>query len=63
MVRVLRNAGFEQLRQTGSHVFMKNDATGRYTVVAIHNKDMRKSMLRRILVQAGISDEEFLRLR
>lgn len=63
VLAVLRKAGFEQIRKSGSHAFMKHPATGRYTVVAMHNKEMRKPMLRRILSQAGLSDEEFLRLR
>jgi mRNA interferase HicA len=63
VVAVLRKAGFVQLRQSGSHVVMKHPSTGRYTVVAMHNKDMRKPMLRRVLLEAGISDAEFLRLR
>ena len=58
----LRRAGFVEVRQSGSHLVMKHPVTGRYTVVAMHNKDMRKPMLRRILTQAGLSDEEFRQL-
>ena len=63
VVAVLRKAGFEPIRQAGSHLFLKSTASGRYTTVAMHSKDMRKSMLRRVLREAGLSDEEFLRLR
>lgn len=63
VVAVLRRAGFEPIRQSGSHLFLKNNTTGRYTTVAMHNKDMRKSMLRRVLREAGLPEEEFLRLR
>ncbi len=63
VVAMLRRAGFEQIRQSGSHLFLKHQVSGRYTTVAMHNKDMRKSMLRRVLREAGLSDEEFLRLR
>lgn len=42
---------------------MKHPGNGRFTVVAMHTKDMRKPMLRRVLFEAGITEGEFLRLR
>lgn len=63
VVAVLRRAGFERLRQSRSHIIMKHPGNGRFTVVAMHTKDMRKPMLRRVLFEAGITEGEFLRLR
>ena len=62
VIRVLERAGFVQVRQRGSHVFLFHPTRRVATTVAVHNASMREPMLRAVLKQAGLSVEEFLRL-
>jgi len=54
----LKRAGFEEVRQTGSHLFLRH-ADGRLTFVAMHRADMPQGTLRKILKQAHLTDEQF----
>jgi predicted RNA binding protein YcfA (HicA-like mRNA interferase family) len=62
VIRALERAGFVQLRQRGSHVFLFHPARRAATTIAVHNASMREPMLRAVLKQAGLSVDEFLRL-
>lgn len=59
---LLLKAGFKILAQKGSHIRLKHPATGKQTTVAMHAKDLSRSLITKILKQAGISIQEFLRL-
>ncbi|MGH2487597.1 MAG: type II toxin-antitoxin system HicA family toxin [Ktedonobacterales bacterium] len=61
-IAALRRAGFRPVRQSGSHLFLINDQTGRKTSVAIHAEDLKAGTLHGILRQAGLSREDFIRL-
>ncbi len=63
MCKILEKLGFEKVHQVGSHVrYIHPD--GRRTTVIIHgNEDLSIGLLKDILKQAGISREEFERLR
>lgn len=61
-IKILKKLGFEQRDAEGSHVFFKHD-DGRTTVVPIHNKDISKGLLRKILNDIQISVEEYSELR
>lgn len=54
MVKLLKQNGFIEERQTGSHKFFVNPETGRYTTVPMHNKDLGKGLESEILKQAGL---------
>jgi predicted RNA binding protein YcfA (HicA-like mRNA interferase family) len=54
----LKRAGFEEVRQTGSHLFLRH-ADGRLTFVAMHRGDIPQGTLRKILKQAHLTDEQF----
>ena len=58
-VRALRRAGFETLRQTGSHLIMRKD--GR-TVVVPQHKPIKPGTLKGMIEQAGLTVEEFVSL-
>ena len=58
-VRALRRAGFETLRQTGSHLIMRKD--GR-TVVVPQHKPVKPGTLKGMIEQAGLTVEEFAKL-
>ena len=62
MLAVLLKAGFVIVRQAGSHVRLKNYATGKATTVALHSKDLTRKTITTILKQAEISVETFLKL-
>ena len=54
----LKRAGFEEVRQTGSHLILRHP-DGRLTFVAMHRRDVPTGTFRKILKPAGLSEEEF----
>jgi len=59
MVAALKRAGFEQVRQRGSHVSLQK---GSYrTIVPLHS-DLSPGTLLAILKQSGLFRDEFLKL-
>ena len=56
---VLENAGFEIQRQKGSHVTLRNSATGRTTVVPMHSAELPRWLMKKIIKDAGLSEDEF----
>lgn len=54
MIKHLKKNGFEEIRQNGSHITMKNHATGISVVVPYHSKSMKKGLEQAILKQAGL---------
>lgn len=61
VVSRLKRAGFKEVRQTGSHLFLRH-SDGRLTFVAIHRGDVPLGTFRKILKQARVTQEEFDRL-
>ena len=61
LVRAFEKAGFNQIRQTGSHVFLKHP-DGRLTSVSIHSKPIPTGTLRAILKQTKIKTEDLKEL-
>ena len=58
-VRALRRAGFEQIRQTGSHLIMRK---GGRTVVVPQHKPIKPGTLKGVIEQAGLTVEDFVAL-
>jgi predicted RNA binding protein YcfA (HicA-like mRNA interferase family) len=58
-VRALRRAGFETLRQTGSHLIMRKESR---TVVVPQHKPIKPGTLKGLIEQAGMTVEEFTEL-
>ena len=54
VIRLLRDHGFEEVRQRGSHLVLCNDRTGQSTTVPVGKKDVPIGTLRAILKEAGI---------
>jgi predicted RNA binding protein YcfA (HicA-like mRNA interferase family) len=54
----LIRAGFVEVRQTGSHKVLRH-SDGRQTYVAMHPGTLPTGTFRKILKQAGVSEEEF----
>lgn len=61
-IKALESMGFVEVRQKGSHMFMQHP-DGRTTIIPIHtNQDLGKGMLRKIIKDAKISRDEWIRL-
>ena len=57
VVKMLERLGFEQVRQSGSHVVMRKGSVG--AVVPLH-KELKTGTLAGIVRQAGLAQDEFL---
>lgn len=58
--RLLRHAGFDEIRQKGSHVFYRHP-DGRTTEVPHHGRDIPASLVAKILKDAGIDPADLRR--
>jgi len=58
VLRKLRRAGFEERRQSGSHLVLRHP-DGRQTYLPMHTGDVPTGTFRSILKQAGITENEF----
>ena len=62
VIRALERAGFQAVRQRGSHVRLRH-ADGRVTTVPAHSgQDIGRGLLRKILRDAELTPDEFLKL-
>lgn len=63
VLKILQKQGFFVHHQTGSHVILKHalDETKRISV-PMHKRDLKIKTLRSILVEAGITPQEFKKL-
>jgi predicted RNA binding protein YcfA (HicA-like mRNA interferase family) len=60
VVQALKRYGFVEMRQRGSHLRLKRGNLA--VTVPMHSGDLSLSVLRSILRQAQLTDEEFLAL-
>ena len=59
VIRMLREIGFEEVRQTGSHLILKHK-DGRMTLVPRHGgEDIGRGLLGRILHEIHLTPEDF----
>lgn len=62
VIKALEKAGFQAVRQRGSHVRLRH-ADGRVVTVPVHvGTDLGRGLLRKILRDADLSPDEFLEL-
>ena len=60
VLKALGKMGFQQIRQKGSHLFMRHP-DGRTTIIAVHpGEDIGKGIIRKIINDAKITREEWL---
>ena len=63
LIKVLERAGFIVNRVTGSHYVLKHPAKPNLRVtVPYHNRDLKRGTLQSIVKQAGLTNEEFLKM-
>ena len=60
MIRALIRLGFYVDHQKGSHVVLKDSASGTRTVVVPDHPELDRGTLRAILAQAGVDMESLL---
>jgi predicted RNA binding protein YcfA (HicA-like mRNA interferase family) len=58
----LNRAGFEEVRQSGSHLMLRNPAGVRVTLPIHPGKILHPAILRAILRDTGLSVEQFVAL-
>ena len=62
VVRALENIGFRQIRQEGSHLFMRHP-DGRTTLIPIHpGEKIGKGMIRKIINDAELTRDTWFEL-
>jgi predicted RNA binding protein YcfA (HicA-like mRNA interferase family) len=62
LIRIVQQLGFAEVRQRGSHKQFRHP-DGRFTTIPVHaGRDISPALLRKILEDARVSPEEFLRL-
>ena len=61
-IKILLSLGFKKRDAEGSHVFF-NHPDGRTTVISMHNREISKGLLRKILNDIQLSPEEYDKLR
>lgn len=54
MIKYLKDNGFAEVSQNGSHVKMRNQATGKQVIVPYHSRSLKKGLEQAILKQAGL---------
>jgi len=63
LIKRLRKSGFVFYRHcSGSHEIWRSANTGRKITIPRHNKDISEGTLKAILKEAGISEEDFLKM-
>lgn len=59
LIAALKRAGFEEYDQIGSHMILVNEEENIQTTVPVHSGDIGRGLLKKILKQAKITEEEF----
>lgn len=59
VVKALQKTGFQIDHQRGSHIVLLHSETHRRTVVPMHTGDLPRPLLKAIIKQAGLSEDEF----
>lgn len=62
VVSALKRKGFVDVGQEGSHRFLIDEKRDLQTSVPMHPGDVGRGLLKKILREAGISEEEFREL-
>lgn len=62
LIRVLQKLGFYHYNQVGSHAQFKNSDGVKITVPIHGSKELGKKTVKGIIIDIGISVEEFIRL-
>jgi len=58
LIRALEKAGFETMRQKGSHITLHSFEEDKTVVVPMHPGEFPRWLLRKIIKDAGLSEDE-----
>jgi predicted RNA binding protein YcfA (HicA-like mRNA interferase family) len=61
VVRALEAAGFERVRQSGSHLILARPDAPTQVIIAMHKRELGPRIVRKIIAQAGLTPGEFLK--
>lgn len=59
IIQALEQAGFIFDRQTGSHFILRHPVTRQTTCVPRHGKDVKRNLMKEILRQADLTEDQF----
>lgn len=62
IIQALKRAGFAEDGQRGSHLYFWHEEKKLLTSVPIHGGDVKRSLLKQIIRQAGLTENEFRKL-
>ncbi len=63
LIKKFKKAGYIIDRQKGSHVILYKPTEGKRLTIPMHIREMPKGTLLSIVKQAGLTKEEFLKLK
>jgi len=62
LVNALKQAGFEEFSQSGSHLILVDEDRDLQTTIPMHTGDIGRGLLKKILKQAKLTEEKFAEL-
>jgi len=62
LIKVLDKLGYIEVRQTGSHKIFYHSVKKKIIPVPMHNKDLKRGLVRAIIRELEISRDEFIKL-
>lgn len=63
LVGLLRRAGFQDVHQDSSHLYLRHPSSGRTTCVPMHPGDVKRNLVRKILLKdCGLTLRDVQRL-
>jgi predicted RNA binding protein YcfA (HicA-like mRNA interferase family) len=62
IVSALKKVGFEEHFKVGGHILLKNSTTNKRTEVQMHGGDIKRGLMKKIIKQANLTEEEFRKL-
>jgi len=62
LIHALEKAGFEFQRQSGGHVSLRHPDTARTVIVPVHSRELPRWLLKKIIKDASLTEDEFRKL-
>jgi predicted RNA binding protein YcfA (HicA-like mRNA interferase family) len=59
LIAALQKAGFDVMRQKGSHITLHNPDNDKTTLVPMHSGEFPRWLLKKIIKDAGLREDEF----
>lgn len=59
LISALEKAGFDVIRQKGSHITLHNPDTDKTALVPMHSGEFQRWLLKKIIKNAGLSEDGF----